>query len=192
MTEFRDVFASAHVVLPVIHVESEKQAIRNALIARESGCDGVFLINHGMSSERLIDIFAAVCGIHTDWWTGLNCLGLLPDDTFRAVPPEVSGIWVDNAGIDERAPDQPYAEEMATARKESGWNGLYFGGVAFKGQRRVEQLDAAAPIASRYMDVVTTSGPGTGQVAPRDKIATMKRAIGDFPLAIASGGSSRT
>jgi predicted TIM-barrel enzyme len=37
------------------------------------------------------------------------------------------------------------------------------------------------------MDVVTTSGPGTGQAAHVEKIRTMKAALGDFPLAIASG-----
>ena len=37
------------------------------------------------------------------------------------------------------------------------------------------------------MDVVTTSGPGTGQPATREKITRMKRALGAFPLAIASG-----
>jgi len=45
------------VVLPVAHVESENQALRNAKIARESGCDGVFLINHGISVRRLLEIF---------------------------------------------------------------------------------------------------------------------------------------
>lgn len=37
------------------------------------------------------------------------------------------------------------------------------------------------------MDVVTTSGPGTGKAAAVEKIRTMKEALGDFPLAIASG-----
>jgi predicted TIM-barrel enzyme len=37
------------------------------------------------------------------------------------------------------------------------------------------------------MDVVTTSGPGTGEAASVEKIRTMKNALGDFPLAIASG-----
>jgi predicted TIM-barrel enzyme len=37
------------------------------------------------------------------------------------------------------------------------------------------------------MEVVTTSGPGTGKAASPDKIRTMKQALGDFPLAIASG-----
>jgi protein-tyrosine-phosphatase len=59
--------------------------------------------------------------------------------------------------------------------------------VAFKYQRRVDDLAAAARTATRYMDVVTTSGPGTGLKAHRDKIAEMKNAIGGFPLGIASG-----
>src|SRR5262245_19066696 len=38
-----------------------------------------------------------------------------------------------------------------------------------------------------YMDVVTTSGPGTGHAADTNKIWRMKLALGDTPLAIASG-----
>ncbi len=34
---------------------------------------------------------------------------------------------------------------------------------------------------------MTTSGPGTGEAADIDKIRTMKSALGDHPLAIASG-----
>jgi uncharacterized protein len=37
------------------------------------------------------------------------------------------------------------------------------------------------------MDVVTTSGAGTGQAAHLEKISAMKAALGDLPLAIASG-----
>lgn len=187
MTNYRNVFKNRHTILPVIHVESQTQARRNTEVAREAGADGAFLINHGMSSEVLLDIFTAVYAANSDWWLGVNCLGLLPEDVFNAVPSEVAGIWVDNAEIDERACDQARGEEIASGRADSGWRGLYFGGVAFKGQRHVGDLAVAAQTATRYMDVVTTSGPGTGQAAHRDKIVTMKKAIGDFPLAIASG-----
>jgi predicted TIM-barrel enzyme len=37
------------------------------------------------------------------------------------------------------------------------------------------------------MDVVNTSGPGTGRAAHREKIRAMKQAVGQFPLAVASG-----
>ena len=82
---------------------------------------------------------------------------------------------------------QEEADAIRSARQQSGWRGLYFGGVAFKYCRRVEQLEAAARIAIRYMDVVTTSGPGTGKAAEPDKLRRMRQALGSFPLALASG-----
>lgn len=187
MPAFHEVFANEHVILPVIHAESETQAIRNARVAQEAGCDGVFLINHAISSEQLFGIFSSVHAELPDLWIGLNCLDLRPVEVVRAVPPEAAGIWVDNAGIDERTERQAEAEKVLSVRRQFAWRGLYFGGVAFKYQRQVEQLAKAAQTAKRYMDVVTTSGPGTGQAAHREKIATMKAAIGGFPLAIASG-----
>ena len=42
---------------------------------------------------------------------------------------------------------------------------LYFGGVAFKYQRPVDDLAEATTKASRFIDVVTTSGAGTGHAA---------------------------
>ena len=59
-SRFRQVFANRHVVLPVIHVKSPSQAVRNARLARDLGCDGVFLINHGISYGQLITAHTAV------------------------------------------------------------------------------------------------------------------------------------
>ncbi len=184
---FRRVFSRRHVVLPVIHVESEHQARRNTDLARQAGADGVFLINHFSDCEDLLTIHGKVCEDHPDWWVGVNCLDLDPPQLFDLVSDQVSGIWVDHAGIDERAEKQPLADEATAARQRSGWAGLYFGGVAFKYQRPVDDLARAARLAVRYMDVVTTSGPGTGIAAAREKIVAMKEAVGGFPLAIASG-----
>jgi uncharacterized protein len=66
---------------------------------------------------------------------------------------------------------------------------LYFGGTAFKGLGYAEDEDAekAAKMATEFMDIVTTSGSETGEAAPVDKIVSMKKAIGDRSLAIASG-----
>jgi predicted TIM-barrel enzyme len=183
----RCVFSRRHIVLPVIHVESEHQARRNTDLARQAGADGVFLINHFSDYEDLLAIHRRVHGDHPDWWIGVNCLDLDPPETFELATEAVAGIWVDNAGIDEREHEQLLAEEATAARERSGWEGLYFGGVAFKYQRPVEDLTRAARLAVRHMDVVTTSGPGTGIAAAREKIVAMKEAVGGFPLAIASG-----
>lgn len=187
MIRFRQVFANQQVILPVIHTESLEQVRRNATIARDAGSDGVFLINHGMTDEALLAIHDAVVDDHPGWWIGVNCLGLSPVQVFAAVSADVGGVWVDNAGIDEAREDQPYAERVAAIRQSRALDCIYFGGVAFKYQRRIDDLEAACRVAARYMDVITTSGPGTGHAADVEKIRRMKHALTGTPLAIASG-----
>ena len=180
-------FGNRHVVLPVVHVESIDQALRNTAIARDAACDGVFLINHGMSYEELLAIQKTVFDEWPDWWVGVNCLDLHPTEVFQQVTRDVAGVWVDNACVDERTDAQSAAKEIRDARRASGWQGLYFGGVAFKYQRNVGDLEKASAIATGFMDVVKTSGPGTGKAAERQKIEAIRRGLGDHPLAIASG-----
>ena len=181
------VFKNRHVVLPVIHVVSFDQARRNVAFAKDAGADGVFLINHAMGSDVLLKIHDGIANLYPDWWIGVNCLDLAPQEVFLRLSPRVSGVWVDNAMIREDQQSQSEAEAVLKAKAKSSWPGLYFGGVAFKYQRHVSDLAMAAKIAMQYMDVVTTSGSGTGEAARIEKIRTMKQALGDFPLAIASG-----
>lgn len=187
MNQFRSVFSNRHVVLPVIHVVDRQQAVRNATVARKAGADGVFLINHDMPYTTLLEIHTAVCAAHSDWWIGVNCLDLGPLAVFKHLNEQVAGVWVDNGLIDEKRQTQPQAEKVLAAQKQAGWQGLYFGGVAFKYQAPVTAFAQAASIAANYMDVVTTSGPATGQSAAPEKIRQMKRGVGKRPLAIASG-----
>lgn len=177
----------SHVILPVIHVESASQAIYNAAIAKHSGCDGVFLINHSVSDSTLFEVHQLLTKEIPGLWTGVNSLDTCPKDLFCLLPDSILGLWTDSAEIDERTDQQPAADEIQQARACSKWRGLYFGGVAFKYQRTVDDLSGAVRVAARYVDVVTTSGPGTGEAASVEKIRTMKDALGDFPLAIASG-----
>lgn len=175
------------IVLPVIHVETADQALRNAEIAQKADCAGVFLINHSIGWRKLLEIAHNVNVAFPKLWLGVNCLDLAPEEVFNRVNHTISGIWVDNAKVLEHASLQDAADRILEARHASGWQGLYFGGVAFKYQREVRDLEAAASTASRYMEVVTTSGPGTGQSASREKIAALRRGLGEGPLAIASG-----
>jgi predicted TIM-barrel enzyme len=186
-SRFSQTFRGRHAVLPVVHVDSLEQAQRNARIAREAGADGAFLINHRMADEALLDIHAAVADKQTGWWVGVNCLGMSPEQVFGTISGKVSGVWVDNAGIEEARQQQPYAERVLAVRDSRVPACLYFGGIAFKYQRHVENLEEACRLAAPYMDVVTTSGPGTGHAAEVEKIHRMKRALGDTPLGIASG-----
>jgi hypothetical protein len=189
MDKFRRTFRK-HVVLPVIHTKDYQQVFSNIILARDAGADGVFLINHGISYLDLLGIYEMILEKFPDFWIGLNFLDLQPLETFKMIfkkKIQVKGIWVDNAGVDETGSIQDEPERIKMLIRLNNWRGLYFGGVAFKYQREVSELEKSARIAQYYMDVVTTSGPATGVAAEIGKIRRIKSAIKDVPLAIASG-----
>ena len=191
---FREVFGPGKVVLPVIHVEGLQQALRNVVVAVEAGAPGVFLIAHELDWAQLFAIYRRVRRDFPDLWVGLNLLlkakvSLRIMGTLGATElGDVAGLWVDNARIDEvhLAGGQP--EALRALAERGSWAGLYFGGVAFKYQREVSLLEAAARAAEPYMDVVTTSGPGTGEEATVDKLRRMRAGLSEEGiLAVASG-----
>ena len=67
-----------------------------------------------------------------------------PNEIFDKITDDAAGVWVDNAMIDERAEHQSAPEKIVDARTRSGWQGLYFGGVAFK-LVLLEQTIASVP-----------------------------------------------
>jgi len=121
MKHFEQVFKNANVILSVIHIDSMDQALRNAQIARQQKCDGVFLFNHKMHHSQLLDIHHRAFQEHPDWWIGINCLDLAAWQVFDKISDEVAGVWVDNAQINEEVEEQVGAERIAAARIKSGW-----------------------------------------------------------------------
>jgi hypothetical protein len=161
--------------------------LRNIAIAQKNGADGVFLINHSIEVADLIRIYARMRFEFPFYWMGMNLLGITPIQALGRMPDNEVGLWADNAGVKESG-NSPDADAFAAYRaKQSSWKGLYFGGVAFKYQDEVVDPALAACAAIPYVDVITTSGIGTGSAPDPEKIAKMKRAIGNHPLAIASG-----
>jgi hypothetical protein len=141
----------------------------------------------GMGSEGLLEIQREVKKEFSTWWIGVNLLGEPTARVFDKLNSNISGLWADNAQINEWSKEQFDADSIKSAKEKSGWKGLYFGGVAFKYQRHVDNLAIAAQIATQYVDVITTSGEGTGSAPDYEKIAAMKASVGNFPIAIASG-----
>lgn len=196
--EFQKRFnASGPVVLPVIHVLDAEQAQKNIEVAITGGCPGVFLINHDFEKEKLVPIIKEMRQTFPDVWIGVNFLAVTGKFAFpilgelQAEGIQVDGYWADDARMDERRPedDQLEAEEIAAIRKSSGWNGLYIGGTAFKKQREVDpaQYAKSARIATRYMDVVVTSGVATGHAADVGKVDIFRDHCADTALGLASG-----
>lgn len=193
MNRFRETFSNRVAVLPVIHVTSTEQALRNVRVAVDAGADGVWLISHGRVSHGGLMLIHAACRSNfPTTWIGINFLDLPVVTAMSAISADpfrdtIGGLWTDNARIDEELDvrDQVVPREVLTQRDK--WNGLYFGGVAFKGQRTVADLETASKIAAKYMDVITTSGPATGQAPDVEKLRRLRAGAGAHPLAVASG-----
>ncbi|KNG93102.1 BtpA/SgcQ family protein [Pseudaestuariivita atlantica] len=191
---FRSAFGTqGPVVLPVIHVLETKRTLANIDVLVGEGAPGCFLINHDFGVEPFLPIIREVRAARPDLWIGLNFLAVTGLEAFPQLASlsregcRIDAYWADDARIDERTEAQPEAAAIAAAR--DGWDGLYFGGTAFKKQRPVDPGDygRAATIARDWMDVVCTSGAATGIEAEDTKIATFRAACGDTPLALASG-----
>lgn len=172
---------------PVIHVREYTETLKNVDIATLCRADGCFLIHHGGDSDLLDEIYAKVQNEHPKLWIGLNYLGENNVDAANRLPKSAYGLWVDNLGINEYEDEhnQPEPKELDTTIKMGK---SIFGGVAFKYQRQVEDIERAAKIARFYCDVVTTSGDATGSAASLSKIQIMYNAIkGYTELGLASG-----
>ncbi|MDJ0614589.1 MAG: BtpA/SgcQ family protein [Rhizobiaceae bacterium] len=196
--EFRKSFGSNHaVVLPVIHVIDAEQTIQNMEIAFDTGCPGVFLINHDFGIDPFLPIITEARSRFPEHWIGINFLAVTGKNAFPILAnlekqgTRIDGYWADDARIDERSAinQQTEASEILEVKRQVDWNGLYFGGTAFKKQREVNPSDysLSAKIAGEYMDVVTTSGIATGKAADTSKIETFRNACGDLSIALASG-----
>ena len=194
--EFRKYFKSmGPVVLPVIHVLDSPQAKRNLATVVDCGAPGAFLINHDFDVDQFLPIIDDCRRTYPDLWLGVNFLGVSGETAFPILGllaekgTAVDAYWADDARIDERVTEQTEAESITKVRISGAWDGLYFGGTAFKKQRTVEptKYREAAGIASKHMDVVTTSGIATGHSAQIQKIHDFRQGVADRPLAIASG-----
>lgn len=189
--------AAGPVILPVIHVADAAQTRRNMDVALAEGGHGVFLINHDFGVDAFVPVIEAARAAFPDAWIGVNFLAVTGRDAFpvlarlREAGVRVDGYWADDARIDERraAQDQHKAGEIDMVRASAGWDGLYFGGTAFKKQRQVapDHHARAAQLAAGHMDVVTTSGVATGSAAALGKVAAFRRGCGNTALAVASG-----
>lgn len=186
-------------IFPVVHVNEVSQALDQTELVYHTGADGVYLIDHhNHDTALLLQAYNAVVQQNLYNFIGLNFLQLFSaenafsfiDKQFKSgnVARLPNAIWVDDA-----IPDRHNLIDLRRERMELR-NILYLGGVAFKYTRTYTDDPKDAAVQAKdlmpYVDVVTTSGKGTGSPPSPDKIRAMKQAIGDQKLAVASGISS--
>ncbi|MEK7176871.1 MAG: BtpA/SgcQ family protein [Patescibacteria group bacterium] len=181
-------------LIVVIHAQSETQALENVQIAFDNGADGVFLINHDISPEKLQDIYAKVDdSISKGRFLGVNFLGVTPIQAVDLLSKiwNASAIWMDDIGYmegDDNHLDQVDVPlKVRSTLRNCGYAGQLFAGVDFKYRKPAKDLTRVTKSVFAFANVITTSGPATGLPPALEKLEIMRRAVPEAKIAIASG-----
>lgn len=175
-----------HRILPVIHYRDDEQALDNAALAFEVGCDGVLVISMDGNDEALSPIALAIKDKWPERKVGVNYLSLPALTALQKnVRDGLDMTWTDNAhvhssGLTKHA--QLLGEALASCRGHD-----FFGAIAFKHQAYEPDPPAAAVMAAKLGMLPTTSGDATGVAADIQKVRSIRAALGAGPLGIASG-----
>ncbi|MEI6054321.1 MAG: BtpA/SgcQ family protein [Candidatus Saccharibacteria bacterium] len=196
-------------IFPVIHIANSnvELAVHEGEKAFSLGADGVILIDHQNAWRNTSPLFESVNKLtdnSNERFVGINILGLSPMKVMYAIdraikngrypyadnmlnnPP--SGVWIDDMRDDYMSPD--FAMETKKF-KPSLKQVKILGGVAFKYTNTFTEDPKRAAyeaiLIKDSVDVMVTSGAGTGIEPSVEKIRAMKNVIGSKALAIASG-----
>lgn len=172
------------VMLSVVPTRAADQAGGDIARALASGADGVFLINDGIGFQRLLPIAGAIAAEKPSLFLGVNCQDLRPQDVFYRLPPGIAAVWATDAGLFPPSPDTLAA--VRQAQQETGWQGVYFGGVdAAAIENPPSDFDAILRKVQDYIDIITIGIP-TNRRATRPTTAGRSRdLLGKASLSLA-------
>jgi hypothetical protein len=184
-------------LFPVVHLTDSHVSIEQVRKAFELEADGVFLIDHLNfdGTDHLLDIYNSARQEFPGKFIGINVLQLIfPVDSLHLfietldngqIDKLPDALWYDDASVDKGA-----AIDYRTLHP-SLVDVQLFGGTAFKYTSSYTDDPTESAIETTRIapsvDVVTTSGKGTGFAPSTSKLASMKAASGGRPLAVASG-----
>jgi hypothetical protein len=170
----------------VTYVTDERQAVRNVELARDADADGVFLVNHGNSLDRLLEIAGNIAASQPGLFLGLNCFDLAAQDVVRRAPSGVAAVWANEPLVP--ATTESTAASVRRAREASGWDGLFFATLAtLSGPHDALRQSLAG---ADQIDVLTIVGHGFEQPSRLEQMRGVSGALGDRPVAVASAISS--
>ena len=162
-------------LIPVIHMLNQNQVMTNVKTCVDCGIEKVFIINHVVTIEDLLQCANQVKLKYPNLWVGVNMLGYTTEMSLL-LDSGLDGLWCD--GVVDKHP------------VKRNFKGMFFGGVAFKYQPQPKDLNFACYWAKMTTNVATTSGVATGKAADINKILTIREYLGNHPMAIASGVSA--
>lgn len=157
-------------IYTVIHAVDQAQVEQNLRIAIEANVDGVFLINHEVHVADLRTLLLLMRKQFPDTWIGVNYLGGVSQYLLPQLADKAHGLWMDGL-----------------PRTKLNLGIPVLGGVGFKYQHTGLTLEQEVAKALPLVDVLVTSGPGTGEAADPRKVEYLKSLAPNTPLGLASG-----
>lgn len=188
-------FPKPHSFITALHSKNLQHALEGAQISYDNGADGVALVTHCINPYEGADIIHAIKQKYPHHQAVLNVLQMDPLKVFQMLENlnvQIDGVWTDNArihGVDKNANDSDYPNYVREQQAKMGRDGIYFGPVNFKhqAQHSPEELGPVMHKVKPFLDVITTSGPSTGEKANANDVALLKMAAGEHPVGLASG-----
>jgi len=172
-------------IIPVIHHLTNELTMSNAKICSDEGAYGVFLISMTADNEDLPMLAKAIKGKYPNLKVGINLLGKKAIDAVEISKLfELDMTWADNPIITSSGVSEEAIDIKCMIK---GTDHMFFNSVAFKYQKSDSNPGIAAELSINCGFIPTTSGKATGSAANIEKIKEMKLAIGQSPLAVASG-----
>ena len=170
-----------------------ERMIREANIYYENGVDAVMVENYFGGAEDCEAGLAWLSKNFPDKLYGVNILG----DYERAftLAKEYGGSFVQIDSVCGHLPpekDKLYAEKLMKNARGRSFDIL--GGLRFKYQPVLSgrSLQEDADLASQRCDAVVTTGNGTGEDSPTEKLMEFKKILGAKPLIVGAGVTSET
>lgn len=180
-------------IYAVIHARDEIEAHLNAHKSLFCGVDGLIFISHGeLKSPKLINLIdnfefkhfrrsKEAGNYNPNAKIGVNLLSeRINDEIVDLVAGSVDILWSDYV------PEGESLSRFMKRRDNVIYEFQFFGGVAFKYQPQPNDLIKAGQDARGIVDVLTTSGPGTGIAPDLKKIELLASGFGN-KIAVASG-----
>jgi hypothetical protein len=182
---FRQFFGDRRpVLLSVIPVTADRATLDQVVAARKGGADGVFLIGDGVGHQKVLRTARLAVERHPDFFVGVNCPDLRPQDVFCRIPAGISGVWSYRPGI--WPPDPDTLAATAAARHDASWQGLHFGSMDETALRiNMTEFTHALATAAAAVDVITIELRYPGISVGATAVEKLRTSIDSRPVAVA-------
>ena len=182
-----------NILLPVLscyNVEQFKKNIINLYpLILDNSVSGVFLLSTNTTIDVIADVYNWTKSTYPNIWIGINLIGENIFKVFKFIKNvNPDGIWIDNSYMNNIS-NMGIPELIQDQFEQLNWNGLYFGGIMFKYQSNCNNYDEQILLNThKYMDVLITSGNGTGIEIEESKLNYIYNNVkNNITIAVASG-----